>query len=133
MDTRKQIDVKELAETVRKTIRKIDGEYVRKLEEGEEGVYEVLKSLKEVMFLVAEKGIPCYSFSSWTRFGFYDTNFGWGNPTWVCTIGVPIKNVVVLMPTSDGDGVEAWVTLNKLHMAHFLRNPNILHFASFDP
>ncbi|KAF7825719.1 vinorine synthase-like [Senna tora] len=131
----KEIEVQELAQVVKKTIRKIDGDYVRKLEgkDGELGVYEVLKSLKEAMFLVAEKGIPCYSFSSWIRFEFYETQFGWGKPTWACTIGVPIRNVVVLMPTKCGEGIEAWVTLNHLHMAQFEKNPYLLQFASFDP
>ncbi|KAF7825722.1 vinorine synthase-like [Senna tora] len=132
----KAIEVKDLAQVVRETIRKIDGDYLRKLEgeDNELGFNEMLKSLSEVVFLVAEKGIPCYSFSSWLRFGFYETQFGWGKPTWVCTLGVPTRNVALLLPTKCGDGgVEAWVTLNHLHMAHFEKNPYLLQFASFDP
>lgn len=127
----KKVELQDVLEVVRNTIRKIDGDYVRKLQ-SDEGVFEVLKSLKEVMFLAAKNGIPCYSFSSWTRFGFYEANFGWGRPTWVTTIGVPIRNVVVLMPTSSGDAIEAWFTLNDAHMPHFEHNPHLLQFASFE-
>ncbi|KAI9116132.1 hypothetical protein K1719_013062 [Acacia pycnantha] len=127
----REVELQDLAEVVRKTIKRMDGEYVRKLEGG--GVVEVVKSLKQVMCLVREKGVPCYSFSSWTRFGFYEADFGWGKPTWVCTIGVPIENVIILMPTRHGDGsIEAWVTLDELHMPQFQHCSRILQFASFD-
>ncbi|KAF7825720.1 vinorine synthase-like [Senna tora] len=131
----KAIEVKDLAQVVRETIRKIDGDYLRKLEgeDSELGFYEMLKSFSEALFLVAEKGIPCYSFNSWLRFEFYEAQFGWGKPTWVCFLGVPTRNVIFLLPTKCGDGVEAWVTLNNLHMAQFEKNPYLLRFASFDP
>lgn len=82
--------------------------------------------------MASEKGVPCYSFSSWVRFGFYEVDFGWGKPTYVRTIGVPIKNVVILMGTKDGDGLEAWVTLTTSNMVQFEQNPELLEFASFD-
>lgn len=128
----REVELQDLAEVVRKTIKRVDEEYVRNIGEG--GGFEgIVKSLKEVMFLVREKGVPCYSFSSWTRFDFYEANFGWGKPTWVCTIGVPIKNVIILMPTRHGDGsIEAWITLDELHMPLFQRSSQLLQFASFD-
>ncbi|KAF7825723.1 vinorine synthase-like [Senna tora] len=132
----KAIEVKDLAQVVRETIRKIDGDYLRKLEgeDSELGFNEMLKSLKQMLLLMKEKGIPLYSFSSWIRFEFYKTQFGWRKPTWVYTFGPPLGNVVVLLPTKCGDGgVEAWVTLNHLHMAQFEKNPYLLQFASFDP
>ncbi|XP_054785061.1 stemmadenine O-acetyltransferase-like [Prosopis cineraria] len=130
----REVELRDLAEVVRKTIKRMDREYVRKLQGGSsEGVGEIVKSLKEVMYLVGEEGVPCYSFSSWIRFGLYETNFGWGKPTWTCTIGVPIKNVIILMPTKYGDGsIEAWVTLDDLHMPQFQHCPELLQFASFD-
>ncbi|XP_061360668.1 stemmadenine O-acetyltransferase-like [Gastrolobium bilobum] len=120
----------DLAEIVRKTIRKVDADYVSKLQGHE--LPKVIESLHEARIMVSEKGISCYSFSSWIRFDFYEADFGWGKPTWVCTIGVPIKNVVILMATKNGDGIEAWVTLTEHDMVEFERNPELLEFASFD-
>lgn len=122
-------ELHDLAEIVRKTVKSVDEDYISKLQ-GDE-FPKVIESLEKAWILVAEKGIPCYSFSSWTRFGFYENDFGWGKPQWACTIGVPIKNVVILMATRDGDRIEAWVTLTEVDMAQFENNPELLQFTSF--
>ena len=125
------VELHVLAGMVRETIRGVDADYVRKLSEGD-GLAKYLGSLKERHLTVLENDIPYYAFSSWTRFGFYDSDFGWGKPTWVCTFGVPMKNVIILMSTKDGDGIEAWVTLTKYEMEKFESNPVLLQFASAD-
>lgn len=125
-----EVRLGDLCERVRETIRKIDGNYVSKLQ-GDE-FYKVMESLKEARRMAAEKGVPCFSFSSWMRFGFYETDFGCGKPSYVRTIGVPIKNVVILMGTKVGDGMEAWITLTSRDMVHFEQNPELLKFLSFD-
>lgn len=71
-----------------------------------------------------------YRFSSWTRFPFYETDFGWGKPTWVSTTSIPMRNIVILMGTKTGDGIEAWITLNEDVMAEFQANPKLLQFLS---
>ncbi|KAK7382642.1 hypothetical protein VNO80_01598 [Phaseolus coccineus] len=125
-----EVGLRDLGERVRETVRKVDGNYVSKLQ-GDE-FSEVIECLKEARRMVAEKGVPCYSFSSWVRFGFYEMDFGWGKPTYVRTIGVPIKNVVIFLPTKVGDGIEAWITLTATHMVHFEQNQELLEFVSFD-
>ncbi|TKY46825.1 Vinorine synthase [Spatholobus suberectus] len=125
-----EVELRNLAERVRETVRKVDGNYVSKLQSDE--FFKVIESLKETRIMASEKGIPCYSFSSWIRFGFYEADFGWGKPTYVRTVGVPIKNVVILMGTKIGDGIEAWVTLTTCDMLQFEQNPELLEFASFD-
>ena len=125
-----EVGLRDLGERVRETVRKVDGNYVSKLQ-GDE-FYEVIEGLKEARRMASEKCVPCYSFSSWVRFGLYETDFGWGKPSYVRTIGVPIKNVVILMATKVGDGIEAWITLTTNDMLHFQQNPELLHFLSFD-
>ncbi|KAL3615831.1 hypothetical protein CASFOL_040125 [Castilleja foliolosa] len=44
-------------------------------------------------------------------FPVYEVDYGWGKPHWVATVGVPFKNLVALMDTKDGDGIEAWVSM----------------------
>ncbi|XP_028806379.1 vinorine synthase-like [Neltuma alba] len=132
VDKETKMKLQDLVEVVRKTIKMVDGNYVRKLQGDGQELMETLEPMSHK--LVAKKDVPCYSFSSWVRFGFYETSFGWGKPTWVCTIGVPIKNVIILMPTCSGDGgLEAWITLNELHMCQFETHPLLLQFVYSNP
>ncbi|KAK2631930.1 hypothetical protein EUGRSUZ_L02250, partial [Eucalyptus grandis] len=77
--------------------------------------------------------IELYRFSSWARFPFYEVDFGWGRPAWVCTTSVPIKNLVILMGTRCGDGIEAWITLAEHDMIEFEHNDELLQFVSPNP
>ncbi|MED6217312.1 hypothetical protein PIB30_016501 [Stylosanthes scabra] len=127
MEFNGEVRLLDLANMVRETIRKVDADFICKLQG--DGFVKIIESLMEAKRMVAQKGIPGYGFSSWVRFGFYEADFGWGMPSWVCTIGVPIENVIILMATRDGDGIEAWVTLNKLDMVEFECNPELLKFT----
>lgn len=123
-----ELGLHDLAQIVRNTIKKIDGDYIRKLQ----GVdfAKVFQSLMETKIMTYEKDIPCYGFSSWITFDFYQMDFGWGKPTYVRTIGLPIKNVTILMATKFGNGIEAWVTLTTRDMVQFEHNSELLEFAS---
>lgn len=77
-----------------------------------------------------------FGFSSWCKFGFYEADFGWGKPIWVSSIGssgTVLMNLIILVETRLGDGIEAWVTLDEPDMARLESNPELLTFASFDP
>ncbi|KAM1170976.1 hypothetical protein ACFX15_020826 [Malus domestica] len=117
---------------LRKVIRKIDDDYVRKLQ-GEDGFTHACEPLKETSELVSEGEVEFFRFSSWIRFSLYNTDFGWGKPTWACIPNVPIKNVVILLSSSSGDGIEAWVTLDEEDMAKFERDHELLEFVSVAP
>ncbi|KAL3751849.1 hypothetical protein ACJRO7_012650 [Eucalyptus globulus] len=116
-----------LADHLRTAIRKIDDDYVRKLQ-GEDGFHWACESMREVHELM---------------FPFYETDFGWGKPVWACISSVPIKNVVILMSSWSGNGLEAcvtgrsigiardtWVTLDEQEMAKFQSDPLLLQFVS---
>ncbi|XP_050117538.1 stemmadenine O-acetyltransferase-like [Malus sylvestris] len=117
---------------MRKVIRKIDDDCVRKLQ-GEDGFSHACEPLKETSELVSEGEVEFFRFSSWIRFSLYNTDFGWGKPTWACISNVPIKNVVILLSSSSGDGIEAWVTLDEEDMAKFERDHELLEFVSVAP
>ncbi|XP_068328001.1 stemmadenine O-acetyltransferase-like [Pyrus communis] len=117
---------------LRKAIRKIDDDYVRKLQ-GEDGFTHASEPLKETSELVSEGEVEFFRFSSWIRFSLYNTDFGWGKPTWACIPNVPMKNVVILLSSSSGDGIEAWVTLDEEDMAKFERDHELLEFVSVAP
>jgi len=124
----KTTELQDLVVQLRTAIRKIDGNYVKKLQ-GENGLYQANQSMKEVNDLVSKGEVEFYTFSSWVGFPFYETDFGWGRPVWVCISNVPIKNVVMLMSTRSGTGIEAWVTLEEEDMAKFENDQELLQFA----
>ncbi|XP_020416893.1 BAHD acyltransferase At5g47980-like isoform X3 [Prunus persica] len=88
---------------------------------------------KEVVNLIIRDDIDSYSCSSWCRFPFYTSNFGWGKPSWVVTPNVDSKNLIVLMDTKDGDGLEASLTLKEEDMTKFENNKEVLEYASLNP
>ncbi|KAF8399851.1 hypothetical protein HHK36_015722 [Tetracentron sinense] len=115
---------------VRDAIRKIDGEYVRKLQEGDE---YYMKNILKMSQRFSKGEVVTLGFSSWCRFPFYHVDFGWGKPTWVCTTTLPFKNVVIFMDTKSGDGIEAWVNMLEEDMAEFERDQELLEFTSSSP
>lgn len=125
------LELDDLALVIRKAIRKIDANYVSKLE-GDGGfdmAHMAMESVGEYLCGLCE-GVQGYVFSSWARFPLYETDFGWGKPKWVCTIGRPVRNLVFFMPTRCGEGIEALVNLTKQDMLEFECNPQLLQYAS---
>lgn len=132
----------ELADLVRHSISKFVGDYVKKLcDGGNKGSALMRKTLKEIEDFGSnrseeEEEVDYLGFSSWCGFGFYEIDFGWGKPIWVSSYAVaaPVfMNLVILLETRNGDGIEAWVTLDEQEMDFLLHNHEILAFTSMDP
>ncbi|MFS7979282.1 putative transferase [Helianthus anomalus] len=68
-------------------------------------------------------------FTSWCRFPIYEVDFGWGKPCWVTEAGSALE-MVTLMDDKDGDGIEAWVSLNQKEMYVFESDQDILDLTS---
>ncbi|KAB1214457.1 Acetyl-CoA-benzylalcohol acetyltransferase [Morella rubra] len=68
-------------------------------------------------------------FSSWCRFPMYEADFGWGKPIWVSSTHKPAE-IVTLMDTKDGKGIEVWVSLDEKDMLLFQKHPDIIAFTS---
>lgn len=66
-----------------------------------------------------------YMISSWSRFPFYEADFGWGKPIWVSSVNFPFKNLILLIDNKKGDGFEAWVGLEEREMIVFEQDFNI--------
>ncbi|KAJ4850769.1 hypothetical protein Tsubulata_013817, partial [Turnera subulata] len=78
-----------------------------------------------------EPDTDCYISSSWCRFPIYEADHGWGKPSWVTMpMNKKLRNVIVLVDTLDGDGVEALVTLDESGMHIFEQNPKIIPFLA---
>ncbi|OVA13185.1 Transferase [Macleaya cordata] len=111
---------------VRDAIRKIDSDHVRELQTTD----ALLNSMKPIEEGVSSGQTQLLTFSSWCRFPIYEADFGWGKPIWVSTATLPFKNVVVFMDTRTGDGIEAWVNMNKEDMSELERDDELHAFVS---
>ncbi|KAJ8770591.1 hypothetical protein K2173_018082 [Erythroxylum novogranatense] len=73
---------------------------------------------------------PPYFCTSICRFPIYETDFGWGKPAWATVIPfLEHKNSIVLQKTKEGNGIEAWICLEKKEMAQFENDHELLAFA----
>ncbi|KAK2379224.1 stemmadenine O-acetyltransferase [Trifolium repens] len=74
-----------------------------------------------------------FTFSSWCRLPIYETDFGWGKPTWVTTCGSSSRNVILMMDTKEGNGVEVVVNLEENVMSKFENDVEHLKNISLNP
>ncbi|XVF35845.1 hypothetical protein REPUB_Repub19eG0006200 [Reevesia pubescens] len=136
--TSQETELDDLVCHLRKAIRKADGEFVKSLQ-GEAGLLnfcdcEYIKEMGKASSVAAGE-IDFIGFSSWCNFGLYEIDFGWGKPTWVtCTASnkseTVFTNMIVLMDTKMGDGIEAYVFLDEQDMVMLEQNDELLAFGS---
>ncbi|KAI3901228.1 hypothetical protein MKW92_027079 [Papaver armeniacum] len=121
-----ETDLPKLVESLRSSIRKIDGDYIK---DEFQVNYGLVRSLQDVHERFNNEELELHTITSWCRFPFfYESDFGWGKPTWVCTVNVDAKNVIILVDTSEGNGIEAWVTLEEQRMLQFESDYELLEF-----
>ncbi|KAK4852752.1 hypothetical protein QYF36_026786 [Acer negundo] len=123
----KTIDYNSLAGRIHESIAMMNDLYARKLNGGG-GFLNYLKNLAEKR----SNKVNVYGFSGWCKLPFYEADFGWGKPLRVST-AMRLNNFAVLLDSSDGEGIDAWVGLSKQDMAKFQQDPNIITYASFSP
>ncbi|KAL3622528.1 hypothetical protein CASFOL_033939 [Castilleja foliolosa] len=100
----------DLVNKLRRSIRRIDKDYIWKARDNGDGY---LSDLFEYLSLLQKGELEYCRFSSWCSFPVYEVDFGWGKPVCVGTAGVPLKNVIVLVNSRCGEGIEAWVKMNQ--------------------
>ncbi|KAL5552670.1 hypothetical protein UlMin_040071 [Ulmus minor] len=108
-------------------ISHINIEYVRKLQE--EGM-EHLNFIKDRSEMFFKGEMISFNLTSWCRFPVYESDFGWGKPAWVGSPPFNIKNLVVLVDTKSGHGIEAFINLEEQVMAKFECDKESLAFLS---
>ncbi|GMI82433.1 hypothetical protein like AT3G26040 [Hibiscus trionum] len=129
-------DLADLVGQVRKAISRVDGDLIKKLRDDDEGKSLFSEIIREIGDEASKDGLEHLGFSSWCKLGFYEADFGWGKPVWVSSFGMEnsvFMNLVILVDTQLGDGIEAWVTLDEQDMAILERDEELLQLAKFDP
>ncbi|CAL5413971.1 unnamed protein product [Camellia sinensis] len=127
-------DHRSLVTQMRDGIRKVNSDYVRKLQEGGGGGMGGLNSKKEEGGNKGGGGggeaVFTFVFSSIARFPLYETDFGWGRPVWVTMGVVNLDHAITFLPTKSGDGIEALIFMNKGDLAKLETDKEFLSFVS---
>ncbi|XP_022719970.1 vinorine synthase-like [Durio zibethinus] len=118
-----------LAKKIRETIKEIDHDCIRKTYMG---TGEWLDNLMEKVCEEFEKNpkFGVFYFTSWCRFPFYETDFGFGKPIWF-EGGLRVNRNAMFLDTCDGEGIEAWITLSKEEMTKLEQQSGIITYSSF--
>ncbi|PWA74830.1 transferase, Chloramphenicol acetyltransferase-like domain protein [Artemisia annua] len=111
-------------------VAKIDTKFVEQFK-GEQAADKVIDEIKWLGAQMTSYDADYYSVSSMCNSGMYEADFGWGKPVWSCfgylNNDVPLyTNAIMLLDTSTGDGIEAWVTLSQDEMATLEGDPDLL-------
>ncbi|XP_040996260.1 stemmadenine O-acetyltransferase-like [Juglans microcarpa x Juglans regia] len=107
-------------------IKKINDDCVKQLQS--DAILDSLKKAVERYHSIGD--MESYNFTSWCMFRFYDVDFGWGKPTWVCCPSMPFKNLIVMMSTKDEQGIEAYVNISEEDSIIFDGDLELLPFVS---
>ncbi|KAJ9176247.1 hypothetical protein P3X46_011582 [Hevea brasiliensis] len=126
------IELASLVVQMRKGMQDFNENYVKKLQTGN-AFMAICESSKEIGSLLQGENIDFYITTSLCRYPFYGFDFGWGKPDWAISPRDAYKNIIALMDTRDGDGIEAWVTLAAEDMQFFEQDQELLSFASLNP
>ncbi|PPS00746.1 hypothetical protein GOBAR_AA19920 [Gossypium barbadense] len=122
-DAEVNLELQSLVGLLRKSLMETSGEFVEELQ-GERGFQKVLKCLTELGEVHSNGGADYAAFSSMCK------------PMWVSPGGIDglvFQNLVFLIETRNGDGIEALVTLDEQDMAVLQSQTEILSFAALDP
>ncbi|XP_076881648.1 akuammiline synthase 1-like [Bidens hawaiensis] len=108
--------------------QKTELERIRCLQMARQNNDSVLSSLgNEDLDNVVKRSFVCTSICGWPA---SKLNFGWGNPE-VASVTYRCSNLVgsFLMDAPNGDGIQAWVTLEKPDMERFQNDKELLSFC----
>ncbi|KAJ7957625.1 Vinorine synthase [Quillaja saponaria] len=100
---------------------------------GNEWLSVIKECLNEARNLLQKQNKIVFRCSSWCRFPIYEVDFGWGKPMWASTAACVDKNIFILMDTKQGDGIEAYVTMEAQEMALFECEHDLFAFATCNP
>ncbi|KAG5069717.1 hypothetical protein JHK85_002094 [Glycine max] len=99
----------ELVEKLREEIRKIDRDYILKLQEGSEYLDSLREDLRRFENIKGE--VVPFTFTALCRFPVYDADFGWGKPIWACPPAC-VEEKMQVAPTLAGLTLSTWCSRN---------------------
>ncbi|KAM2765434.1 hypothetical protein COP1_021485 [Malus domestica] len=127
------IELHDLVTQMKQSMTRFCDSYAQKFR-GEDQWPAIFKECTQALrkeFSIAN--LMTYRCSSWCRFPVYEADFGWGKPIWVTIASCSLKNAIFLIDTRNGEGIEAYVNLEKQQLDVFERDAQLLAFASLNP
>ncbi|KAK8618564.1 hypothetical protein V6N13_132552 [Hibiscus sabdariffa] len=121
-----------LAKRIRRTINEIDDDCKREIAYMGTGEWLDDLAAKVCGEFETDSNMGVFYFVSWCRFPFYEADFGWGKPASV-EGGLKTNRTAIFVDSSDGEGIEAWITLSRQEMGKFEQQHGILYYSTFKP
>ncbi|KAI3470279.1 hypothetical protein Pfo_026942 [Paulownia fortunei] len=126
----KDIGFQELVDLLGDAIDKTIADIVEVFPGGDGGQRILIDPVTNAVERIVSGEANVFWFSDWSKFGFYEADFGWGKPVWASIGTMPAENIIVLMDNREGDGIEAWVHLNQNDMPCFEQDGEIRLFST---
>lgn len=127
------VELHDLVGQMKQRMTKFCDTYVRKFRAKDQWPSIFKECIQESRKPFSKGNLVIYRCSSWCRFPVYEADFGWGKPIWVTIASCAMKNAVFMIDTRDGEGIEAYVNLEKQELDVFERDAELLAFASLNP
>jgi shikimate O-hydroxycinnamoyltransferase len=115
-----------LVKQVREAIQRIDKDYIKKLQHGDEHLDFIRQRAKQVV----RGELVSFNFTSLCRFPIYEADMGWGKPVWVGAPALTFKNLVTFLDTKSGNGIEVNISLDVKDMVKFEADAEFLSFVA---
>ncbi|XP_042005754.1 stemmadenine O-acetyltransferase-like [Salvia splendens] len=123
---------------MRDSIVKIDDDYINRMR-GDLGLLGYYQNLQNTWTEYSPE-FDILPISSLCGHNFYGVDFGWGKPIWFSrcdTINESMEglvwNMIWLVETRNGEGIEAWVILHHKYMSIFNQVKELTTLASINP
>ncbi|XP_057778248.1 pelargonidin 3-O-(6-caffeoylglucoside) 5-O-(6-O-malonylglucoside) 4'''-malonyltransferase-like [Salvia miltiorrhiza] len=125
------VGVDELVRLLGTSVRNAIAAYVEMLSPDRDGRDIIANNVKNFFRRGVTPETNLIAVSDLTRFRFDEADFGWGKPVW-SGMGPqqPLGNIVKLMCSKEGDGIEAIVTLQQNEMCCFEQDEEMKIFMS---
>ncbi|KAL2494522.1 pelargonidin 3-O-(6-caffeoylglucoside) 5-O-(6-O-malonylglucoside) 4'''-malonyltransferase-like [Forsythia ovata] len=121
----KSLDFERLVPLLSNATRKTVSDCVKLLSNGNEGHKILVDAFVSAADKSHDDNLNGIWLSDWSKFGFYDIDFGFGKLIWTSIVNVPVKNFITMFNTKDNDGIEAWVNLHVKYMPYFEQDEEI--------
>ncbi|XP_048440774.1 acyltransferase Pun1-like [Pyrus x bretschneideri] len=127
------IELHDLVAQLKQNMTRFCDSYAQKFRGKDQWPVIFQECLQESMVEFSRPNLVMYKCTSWCRFPMYEVDFGWGKPIWITVPSCTTKDCFILLDTKNGEGIEAYVNLEKQQLDVFERDEELLAFASLNP